>query len=58
MWYSGFIYRNEQELFPDLDIPSRQTDRLDARQRDDKTFFEEIVGDIKGALKSFKRYAI
>jgi len=43
------------ELFPDLDIPSRQTDRLDARQRDDKTFFEEIVGDIKGALKSFKR---
>jgi hypothetical protein len=29
---------------------------LEARRQDDKTFFEEIVGDIKDALKGYKRY--
>lgn len=53
---SKFIYRNGQELFAELDTSSREVDRLEAQRQDDKTFFEEIVADIKEALKQFKRY--
>jgi len=43
------------ELFAELDTSSREVDRLEAQRQDDKTFFEEIVADIKEALKQFKR---
>jgi hypothetical protein len=53
-----FMFMREQELFSELDVPSRQADRSEARRQDDKTFFEEIVGDIKDALKGYKRYTL
>jgi len=42
-------------LFAELDASSREVDRLEARRQDDKTLFEEIVANIREALKQFKR---
>ena len=52
---SEFIYRNGQDLFTELDASSREADMLEARKQDDNTFFQEIVSNIKEALKQFKR---
>jgi hypothetical protein len=51
------MYWNGQELFSEVDLTSRQTDMFEARRHDDNSFFEDIIGDIKDALKGFKRYA-
>jgi hypothetical protein len=39
-----------------LDISSRQAERLDAQKYDDKTFLEELVGNISDTLSGLQRY--
>ncbi|KAI0300712.1 hypothetical protein B0F90DRAFT_1817465 [Multifurca ochricompacta] len=43
------------DLFSEADVSSREADRLEAQNYDDKTFFGEVVEDIKDGLSTLRR---
>jgi len=46
------------DLFSGLDTTSREADRIEAQLHDDKSFFEEVIADIKDALKAYKKLPV